>query len=127
MGREITSTTMSGSFAPTVDISSKGDYVKGKVLKFRTLPKNKFGHMNPSVTLGLIDLKGEVTASPGKGQKRVPVTVDEGSEVELIGSGRDLSDKIPQLQIGDVVTITNDGTKDTGKGNPLKLFKVVVE
>ncbi len=127
MGREITSTTMSGSFAPTVDISAKGEYVKGKVLKFRTLPKNKFGHTNPVVTLALIDLTGEVTASPGKGLKRVPVEVAAGAEVDVIGSGRDLQDKLPQLQIGDVVTITNDGTKDTGKGNPLKLFKVEVE
>lgn len=128
MGREIISTTaVSGSFAPTVDISAKGDYVKGKITKTRVLPKNKFGHSNPSITLALIDLKGEVTASPGKRQKRVPVEVAEGAEVELIGSGRDLQDKFPQLQIGDVVTVTNDGTKDTGKGNPMKLYKVVVE
>ncbi len=127
MGREITSTTMSGSFAPTVDISAKGEYVKGKVLKFRTLPKNKFGHTNQVVTLALIDLTGEVTASPGKGQKRVPVEVAAGAEVDLIASGRDLQEKIPQLAVGDIATITNDGTKDTGKGNPMKLFKVEVE
>ncbi len=127
MGREITSTTMTGTFAPRVDISGKGDYVKGKVIKLRTLPKNKFGHTNPTVILSLIDLKGEVTASPGKGQKRVPVEVAEGAEVELLGSGRELTDKLPQLQVGDIVTITNAGTKDTGKGNPLKLFTVLVE
>lgn len=127
MGREIQSTTATGSFAPSVDISVKGNYVKGKVLKIRTLPKNKFGHTNPVVTLSLIDLDGEVLASQGKGQKRIPVSVEAGAEVEIIGSGRELQDKLPQLQVGDIATITNNGTKDTGKGNPLKLFKVEVE
>ncbi len=127
MGREITSTTMTGSFAPTVEIDEKGQYVKGKVLRFRTLPKNKFGKTPTAVTLSLIDLTGEVTTSPGKGMKRIPVEVAEGGEVEIIGGGRDLADKIGQLAVGDIVTITNDGSKDVGKGNPLKLYKVMVD
>ncbi len=127
MGREITSTTMTGNFPPLVDISAKGNFVKGKITKTRILPKNKFGHTNPAITLTLIDMDGEVLASQGKGQKRIPVNVEAGAEVELIGSGRELQDKLGQLQVGDVVTVTNDGTKDTGKGNPLKLYKVMVD
>lgn len=128
MAREIVSATaMTGSFPPIVDISSVGNFVKGKVVKSRILPKNKFGHTNPAVTLTLIDLDGEVLASQGKGQKRIPVEVEAGAAVELIGSGRDLTDKLGQVQIGDVITVTFTGTKDTGKGNPMKLYTVLVD
>lgn len=127
MAREIVSATGGKEFPPTVYLDNTGDFVKGRVVANRLLPKDKFGHIKPVTTLELLDLKGVTKRRPAKGEKAIEVDVLEGSRVDIIGSGTELMSKLPQLQAGDVVTITNGGTKDTGKGNPLKLFKVEVE
>lgn len=121
MAREIEGAAIVGDFPPMVGIRNKGNFVKGTVLALGTT-SNK----NPVVTLALIDLDGSTSISKSKGvYEEVEVAV--GDAVQVIGSLTDLRDKLPKLTVGDVVTITYDSDKPSKKGNPKKIFKIVVE
>ena len=121
MAREIQGSTATGNFPPLVGIREKGQFVKGKVVA-----KAVTTNGNPAITLSLIDLDGSTSISPEKG-KYVEVEVAVGDAVQVIGSVKQLKEKLPQLEIGDVVTITSQGkTKITG-GRTLNQYKVVVE
>jgi hypothetical protein len=129
MGR-IIEDSVKGDFPPMVGLRTIGNYVKGKVLE---LGETKVG--NPTVTLSLLDLDGSTSKSVAKGQYE-EVEVSEGDRVQVVGSVAQLKEKLPQLQVGDIVTITHVRdekvrtiSKETGKpitGNK-QIFRVEVE
>lgn len=122
MGREIPgSVANKEDFHPMVGIRKIGQYVKGKILVIGATAKK-----NPVLTLELIDLTGTTSTSPEKG-KYIEVEVGVGDKVQFIGNLTDLKDKLPKLNIGEIVTITYDHDVPSGKGNPKKIFKVEVD
>lgn len=119
--REIQDSTMTGNFPPLVGIRSRGNYVKGKVLALGTTTNG-----NPVATLSLIDLEGSTSISKAKGiYEEVEVAV--GDSVQVIGSNKQLKEKLPQLKVGDLATITFLGKKSLKGGRSLNEYKVVVE
>lgn len=121
MAREIQGSTVSGNFPPLVGIREAGQFVKGKVVA-KALTSNG----NPAITLELIDLKGSTSISQSKGVY-VEVDVEAGAAVQIIGSSKQLKDKLPQLEIGDIVTITSEGKRKLANGKTLNQYRVVVE
>jgi 23S rRNA maturation-related 3'-5' exoribonuclease YhaM len=119
MGRVIPD-AVQGDFHPMVGLRTIGQYVKGKVTE-----KGFTTAQNPFVTLALIDLDGSVSKSVAKGQYE-EVNVAEGDLVQVIGSVKQLREKLPQLGIGDIVTITFTEEIKVPKGK-MKKFKVEVE
>lgn len=121
MAREIQDSTITGNFPPLVGIRSKGNYVKGKVLSLGTTTNG-----NPVVTLSLIDLDGSTSVSRSKGvYEEVEVAV--GDTVQVIGSNKQLKEKLPQLKVGDITTITFKGKKPLKQGRSLNEYSVMVE
>ena len=121
MAREITSGTATGNFPPLVGIREKGQYVKGKVVAKATTNNG-----NPAITLELIDLDGSTSISPSKGVY-TEVEVAVGDAVQIIGSSKQLKEKLPQLEIGDIATITSLGKKALTGGKTLGQYKVMVD
>ena len=121
MAREIEGATITGTFPPMVGIRNKGNYVKGKVSAIGTTTNG-----NPVVSSTLIDLDGSTSISKSKGVYE-EVEVAEGDTVQLIGSNKQLREKLPQLQVGDVVTVTFIGKKQLKQGRSLNEYKVTVE
>lgn len=129
MGREITGSSITGNFPPTVRLDEKGASIKGTVTDKRILPADQYGHTNTVVSLALIDLdeKASTQISVSKGVYQ-EVEVNVGDIVDFVGRGTDLREKVPQLEIGDVVTITNNGESPKKVGRKSrKLFKVTVD
>lgn len=123
MGREIPGTTKGGAFPPMVGIGREiGQFVRGKVVETGMTKKN-----NPALTLELIDLNGSTSISAGKGQGYEEVEVSEGDHVQLVANLTDLREKLPQIKIGDVITVTYSEDVPSGKGHPKKIFKVLVD
>jgi len=121
MGRTIEGTTTQGNFPPMVSLRTKGNFVKGRVTAQGTTAGG-----NPVVTLALIDLEGSTQRSVSKGVYE-EVEVAQGDSVQVVGSVTDLREKLPQLAINDIVTITNVGEAKAKAGRqPKKLFKVEV-
>lgn len=120
MGREIPGAVTVGDFHPMVGIRAKGNFVTGKVTAIGKTAGN-----NPVVTLKLADLDGTTAISKSKGVYE-EVEVNVGDLVQVIGSLTDLRDKLPQLSIGDEVTITYTHDVPSGKGHAKKIFKVEV-
>jgi hypothetical protein len=121
MAREIQGSTATGNFPPLVGIREKNQFVKGKVIAKATTNNG-----NPAITLELIDLDGSTSISPSKGVY-TEVEVAVGDAVQIIGSVKQLKDKLPQLEIGDVVTITSLGKKKISGGKTLGEYKVMVD
>lgn len=121
MAREIEGSTVTGNFPPLVGIKNKGNYVKGKVLALGTTTNG-----NPVVTLSLIDMDGSTSISESKGVYR-EVDVAVGDAVQIIGSSKQLKDKLPKLAVGDIATISFLGKKQIKQGRSLNEFKVIVE
>ncbi len=119
MGRVIPD-AVQGDFHPMVGLREIGQFVKGKVEE-----KGNTTAGNPFVTLSLIDLSGSTSKSISKGVYE-EVEVAEGDLVQVIGSVKQLREKLPQLSIGDIVTITFIETIKVPKGT-MKKFKVEVE
>lgn len=120
MGREIPGAVATGDFHPMVGIRKKNNFVTGKVTAI-----GKTTNGNPVVTLKLIDLEGTTSISKSKGVYE-EVDVNVGDLVQVIGSLTDLRDKLPQLAVGDEVTITYTHDVPSGKGHAKKIFKVTV-
>ena len=128
--------TATGKFPPTVRLEIKKDhelgkglFVKGKVISKRELPADTYGHVKPVISLELIDLheKASTQISVAKGEYQ-EVAVTQGDIIDFIGAGTDLMEKLPQVNVGDIVTITNNGLTPKVKGrNQKKLFKVEVQ
>lgn len=122
MSREIQgNTAVSGNYPPLVGIRNKGNYVKGTVLSLGTTTNG-----NPAITLALIDLDGSTSVSEAKGVYR-EVDVAVGDAVQIIGSNKQLKEKLPQLKVGDITTITFKGKKPLKQGRSLNEYQVLVE
>lgn len=123
MSREIPGATQvdTSKFHPMVSIrETVGQFVKGKVLELGKTKNN-----NPFVNLELIDLEGSTSKSVSKGVY-TEVDVVAGATVVLIGTTRQLQEKLPQLAIGDIVTVTFTGTTKVSKG-VMKNYKVEID
>lgn len=112
---------VTGTFPPLVSIRTIGNYVKGKVIATGVTTNG-----NPVVSLALIDLNGSTQQSVSKGVY-TEVNVKEGDTVQLVGSNLQLKEKLPQLQIGDITTVTYTGKKKLKAGRSLNEYKVIVE
>jgi hypothetical protein len=121
MGREIVSERQTKDFLPLVGLRTAGNYVKGKVVEFGKTTNN-----NLVVSLELIDLDGSTSKSISKG-KYAEVEVALGDRVQLICTSKQLADKVPQVQVGEIVTITFEGKVKIGNGRSMNNFRVVVE
>lgn len=108
-------------FHPMVGIRKHGQYVKGKVLEI-----GQTTNKNPVLTLELIDLDGSTSKSVSKGVYQ-EVNVEIGDKVQLIGNLKDLKEKLPFLEIGNVVTVTYKSDIPTKRGRDMKIFEVLVE
>lgn len=122
MSREIKGESVTGNFPPMVGLRTKGNYVKGTIVE-----KGATKSGNPTISISLIDLDGSTSISPSKGVYQ-EVEVAAGDIVQVVGSTKDLRGKLPQLAVGDVVTITNKtGRVSIGNGKTAYEFKVEVE
>lgn len=109
-----------GEFAPMVGLRAKGNFVKGTV---KAIGQTNNG--NPVVTLALIDMDGSTSISKSKGVYE-EVDVNPGDDVQVIGSVKQLREKLPQLAIGDVTTVTFLEKIKLKGGKTLNTFKVEV-
>lgn len=121
MAREIPDAIVSGDFPPMVGLREKGNFVKGTVTALGATTNG-----NPVATLTLIDLDGSTSISKGKGVYE-EVEVSVGESVQVVGSHKRLKEKIPQLTVGDVVTITNMGKTKLQSGKARYEYKVMVD
>lgn len=121
MAREIPDSVATGDFPPMVGLRNKDNYVKGTVTAIGTTTNG-----NPVATLTLIDLEGSTSISKGKGvYEEVEVAV--GDSVQVVGSHKRLKEKLPQLAVGDVVTITNMGKTKLKQGQSRYEYKVIID
>lgn len=121
MGR-IIEDSVRGEFYPMVGLRTIGNYVKGQVKQ-----KGQTTNGNPVVTLSLIDLDGSTSVSESKGVYK-EVDVNEGDLVQVIGSVKQLKEKLPQLEVGEIVTITHtENRKIPNRTTPMQIYKVEVE
>ncbi len=109
-------------FYPMVGVGRKiGQFVKGKVIE-TGVTKNK----NVVVTMELIDLDGSTSIQVAKGVYK-EVEVKEGDKVQLVANLTDLRDKLPNVKVGNTLTVKYRSDIPSGKGNPKKDFLVDVE
>lgn len=122
MGREIPDEYKGGDFHPMVGLRNIGDYVKGEVVE-----KSTTANGNPAITLKLLDMSETASASKSvaKGQYE-EVSVGPNDLVQVIGSVKQLKEKLPKLNVGEVVTITFKEEVKVPKGK-LKKFSVLVD
>lgn len=123
MGREIPDSVIQGDFPPMIGLREKGSFVKGKVLEMGSTNNG-----NPVMSLELIDLHDKATTSISKDKgiyEEVDVAV--GDTVQVIGSTKQLKEKLPQVQVGEVVTITFKGKKAIKQGRSLNEYSVIVD
>jgi hypothetical protein len=118
MAREIVSERQTKDFAPLIGLREVGQLVKGKVLEFGKTTNN-----NLVVTLELIDLTGSSTKSVSKG-KYADVDVAPGDKVQLICTSKQLADKVPQVPVGDILTVRFDGKVRLQNGRSMNNFYV---
>lgn len=121
MAREIPDAVVTGDFPPMVGLREKGNFVKGVVTALGTTTNG-----NPVATLTLIDLEGSTSISKGKGVYE-EVEVAAGDSVQVVGSHKRLKEKLPQLKVGDEVTITNKGKTKLKQGQARYEYSVVIE
>lgn len=109
-------------FFPMVGIGRRiGQFVKGKVIETGET-KNK----NVVVTLELQDLDGTTSSQAAKGVYQ-EVDVQAGDKVQLVANLTDLRDKLPEVHVGDLLTVTYKEDVPSGKGRPKKIFEVLVD
>ena len=123
MGRIIPGKQLDSSkFFPMVGIGRKiGQFVKGKVTE-KGVTKNN----NVVVTLELVDLDGTTSIQASKGIYQ-EVDVNAGDKVQMVANFTDLRDKLPEVHVGDLLTVTYKEDVPSGKGRPKKIFEVLVD
>jgi hypothetical protein len=124
MSKRIIDTPNTGNptnFPPLVSIREKGNYVTGTVVE-----KGITVNGNPTVTLTLKDLEGSTQKSVSKGVYQ-EVDVAVGDLVCVVGSSKQLKEKLPLLNLKDLVTITFKGKKSIKAGRSMNEFEVSVE
>ncbi len=122
MSREIPDSVMSGNFPPMVGLREEGGFVKGKVTEMGSTNTG-----NPVISLSLLALEKATTSISESRGVYVEVDVELGDIVQLIGSTKQLKEKLPQLQVGDVVTITYKGKQALKSGRSLNKYNVVID
>jgi len=120
MGRIIEDSVQT-EFHPLVGLRQEGTYVEGIVKNIGTTANG-----NPVVTLALSDLEGTTSISAGKGKGYTEVDVKIGDLVQVIGSVKQLREKLPQLAVGESVRIAFDGQVKLTGGKKLYKYKVEV-
>lgn len=122
MPREIPDSVVTGDFPPMVGLREKGGYVKGKVIEMGSTNNG-----NPVLTLELIDADKITTSISTEKGVYEEVEVDVGDKVQVIGSTKQLKEKLPQVQVGEVVTITFKGKVPLKKGRELNEYSVIID
>ena len=122
MPREIPDSVVQGDFLPMVGLREKGGFVKGKVIEMGSTNNG-----NPVVSLSIIDLENASTSILKEKGVYEEVDVAEGDTVQVIGSTKQLREKLPQLQVGEVVTITFKGKKPLKQGRSLNEYSVIID
>ena len=120
MAREIVGSVATGNFPPMIGLRTKGNFVKGVIQAL-----GQTNNRNPVVTLSLLDLEGTSMVSTSKGVYE-DTPVDVGDAVQVIGSVKQLKEKLPLLKVGETVTITFLGKKKIPGGKTLNEFRVEV-
>lgn len=123
MSKRVIDTPNAGntSFPPLVSIRKPGDYVTGTVVE-----KGVTVNGNPTVVLAVQDLKGSTQKSVSKGVYK-EVVVEVGDLVCVIGSSKQLKEKLPLLNIKDLTTITFKGKKAIKSGRSMNEYEVSIE
>ncbi len=120
MGRIIADEDGGGEFNPTALIREKDAMLKGVIVEKRDV-KTKYG-VRPVYVLKVLDASCKFTL--GKDNKEVqPV---EGDLVDAFAPTR-LARQLAHVNVGETVTITYQGTKKVGRGQPAHTFTVEVE
>lgn len=111
-----------GKFPPMVGIGKIiGQFIRGRVLEIGTTKKG-----NTVISLALIDLNGSSAIQVSK-DVYAEVEVNAGDTVQLVATLTDLKEKLPQLAVNDVVTVTYKSDVPSGRGKPKKIFEVLVD
>jgi hypothetical protein len=118
MGRTIQPKSNGEDFLPMVSIREKDQYVVGKVMGL-----GETANGNPYATLELHDLEGSTQKSVSKGVYE-EVDVDIKSLVQLVGSTKQLREMIPQLQVGEIVTVKNLGKAKLSRGRTMNQYSM---
>jgi hypothetical protein len=121
MGRTITDENGGGSgdFAPTAMLKEKGAMLKGVLIGKRDV-KTQYGP-KPVYSFQVLDASCKFTT----GKERTEVQPNEGDTVDAFAPTR-LARQLAQVQTGETVTITYQGTKKAGKGMPAHFYSVEV-
>jgi len=123
MPREIPDTVvMTGDYLPMVGLRINGGFVKGKITEMGSTNNN-----NPVISLNLIDLEKATTSISKEDGGYEEVEVEVGDTVQVIGSTKQLREKLPQLTVGDVVTITFKGKKPLKNNRTLNEYSVIID
>lgn len=122
MPREIPDSVITGDFPPMVGLREKGGFVYGKVVEMGST-----NGKNPVVSLELINLEKATTSIQTEKGKYEEVEVVVGDIVQVIGSDKQLREKLPQLAVGDVVTITFKGKMSLKGSRELNTYSVIID
>lgn len=122
MPREIPDEPMTGDFAPLIGLRTPGGFVRGKVLEIGST-SNK----NPVVTLELIDLQDGTTSISIEKGKYEEVDVEVGDSVQIIGSSKQLREKLPKVQVGEIITVKFKGKKSLKGSRTLNEYSVIID
>ena len=123
MPREIPDSVATGDFPPMIGLREVGSFVKGKVIEVGSTTNG-----SPVLSLELLGLHDKATTSVSV-EKGVyeEVDVELGDTVQMIGSTKQLKEKLPQVQVGEVVTITFKGKKALKGSRSLNEFSVIID
>ena len=108
-----------GDFNPTADLKVAGAMLKGTLVSKRDV-KTQYGP-KPVYTLKVL----EASCKFFMGKDRKEVLPDENDMVDAFAPTR-LARQLAQVAIGETVTITYQGTKKVGRGQPAHCFTVEV-
>lgn len=122
MPREIPDSVISGDFPPMIGLREKGGFVKGKVVEIGSTTGG-----NPVISLELIDLENATTQISKEKGVYEEVDVEVGDIVQVIGSTKQLKEKLPQVQVGEIITVTFKGKKPLKQGRSLNEYSVVID
>jgi len=117
MGRQIPDANGGGDFSPTALLKEKDAMLKG-ILKSRREIKTMYGP-KPVYSFTVLDASCRFT------KDKQEVQPEEGQTVDVIPPTR-LARQLAQVNEGETVTITYQGTKKVGRGQPAHFFAVEV-
>jgi len=120
MGRKIPDENGGGSdFAPTASLKETGAMLKGVLIGKRDV-KTQYGS-KPVYSFKVLDASCKFTI----GKEKTEVQPAEGDTVDAFAPTR-LARQLEHVTQGETVTITYQGTKKVGRGQPAHFFEVEV-